>query len=124
MSLVPRERQALDSIEDGLAASDPRLTSLLATFNRLAAGEALPERESLRAGRSGGRLLGQLIWPLMWLVVSAALISAAAIISRGGAAACSSWPAACGQRAPAHAVRPAAYGSAGGRVLHSGSAAG
>lgn len=123
MSLIPRERQALDSIEDGLAASDPRLTSLLATFTRLTAGEALPERESLREDRPGRRLLGQLIWPLLWVVVSAALISVALSVSPGGAAACWPWPAACDQRALAHAVRPAAYELAGGRALHSGSAA-
>ena len=40
MGLSEREQQALDSIEDGLAGSDPELASLLATFTRLTAGDA------------------------------------------------------------------------------------
>ena len=32
MSLSAREQQALDSIEDEMAGSDPKLASLLATF--------------------------------------------------------------------------------------------
>jgi Protein of unknown function (DUF3040) len=38
MSLSTWERQALDSIGDGFAASDPRLASLLITFSQLARG--------------------------------------------------------------------------------------
>lgn len=105
MSLIPRERHALDSIEDDLETSDPRLTRLLVTFNQLAAGEALPQRERIRARRPSKRLVGRLIWPLLWLVIAAALIFAAMSVSRGGAAPCTAW-AACSQQAPAHAVQP------------------
>jgi len=45
MSLSAREQQALDSIEDEMAGSDPKLASLLATFARLASGEEMPVRE-------------------------------------------------------------------------------
>lgn len=49
MSLSPREQQILHSIEGELARCDLRLTSLLATFTRLTAGEALPARENILA---------------------------------------------------------------------------
>jgi len=39
MTLNELETQALGSIEDGLAGSDPRLASMLNIFSRLAAGE-------------------------------------------------------------------------------------
>jgi len=51
MSLNQLERQALGSIADGLAGSDPRLASMLTIFSRLAAGEEMPARENTRARR-------------------------------------------------------------------------
>jgi hypothetical protein len=50
MSLSAWEQQALDSIKDGLATSDPRLASLLSAFSRLATGEEMPAREAIRVG--------------------------------------------------------------------------
>jgi hypothetical protein len=48
--------QALDSIEGGLAGSDPELVSLLATFARLASGEEIPVHEEIRVlGRHATR---------------------------------------------------------------------
>src|SRR5215813_5122443 len=55
MSISPKEQQALASIEDGLAGSDPKLASLLATFTRLASDEKMPVREKIRATRHGPR---------------------------------------------------------------------
>ena len=49
MSLSTWERQALDSIKDGLAGSDPELATLLTTFTRLAADEEMPKRATLQA---------------------------------------------------------------------------
>ena len=46
MSLNQLETQALGSIADGLAGSDPRLASMLNIFSWLAAGEEMPARES------------------------------------------------------------------------------
>ena len=46
MSLNQLETQALDSIADGPAGSDPRLASMLNIFSRLAGGEEMPARES------------------------------------------------------------------------------
>jgi len=51
MSLTERESQALGSIADGLAGSDPRLASMLNIFSRLAAGEQMPAREQIRIRR-------------------------------------------------------------------------
>lgn len=50
MSLSAREQQALDSITDRLAGSDPELAALLTGFTRLASGEEMPPREKIRAG--------------------------------------------------------------------------
>ena len=51
MSLTEPETQALGSIADGLAGSDPRLASMLTIFSRLAAGEDMPAREKTRVRR-------------------------------------------------------------------------
>ena len=55
MGLNARERQALRSIEGGLADSDPDLVSHLANLSRLMAGEDKPAAEPGRRGteRSG-----------------------------------------------------------------------
>jgi hypothetical protein len=50
-SLNEPQRQALGSIEDSLAGSDPRLASMLNIFSRLAAGEETPAREKIRVRR-------------------------------------------------------------------------
>ena len=57
MSLTEPETQALGSIADGLAGSDPRLASMLTIFSRLAAGEEMPAREKtrVRRGRAAAR---------------------------------------------------------------------
>jgi hypothetical protein len=57
MSLSAWEQQALDSIKDGLATSDPKLASLLSAFSQLASGQEMPAREAIRVGpwRAGRR---------------------------------------------------------------------
>ncbi len=136
MGLSEREQQALDSIEDGLAGSDPKLASLLAMFTRLTAGDALPAREKIGAcpRRPGARrpyrcldigsrrprrprtgLRWRLAWPLLWLVVSIALIALIACTSSGGGGnrACYGWAvSACTGQAPARAAHAAAAGAA------------
>ena len=49
MSLNAWEQQALDSIKNGLAGSDPELAALLSAFTRLASGEEMPDREKVPA---------------------------------------------------------------------------
>ena len=126
MSLSPKEQQALASIEDGLAGSDPKLASLLATFARLASGEEMPVREKIRAirhraargphrnqsqrrgnaRRDARRLCLRLGWPqtmlLLWLAVTIALVAVAMILNRDSSnGQCTeSWPMVCAQQAP------------------------
>jgi hypothetical protein len=54
MSLNQPKTQALGSIADGLAGSDPGLASMLNVFSRLAADEEMPARERPERG-AGGR---------------------------------------------------------------------
>lgn len=105
MSLTEWEQQALDSIRDGFAASDPRLASMLITFSQLASEEEMPVREEIRGGsrralqrslrrprgRPGGgrrdrrhRRLGlqRGAW-LVWLVVTVVTIVVAVAMNRG-----------------------------------------
>ena len=49
-SLSAWEQQALNSIKDGLASSDPTLVARLAIFTRLASGEEMPAREKIHVG--------------------------------------------------------------------------
>lgn len=126
MSLSAHDQQALDSIEDEIAGSAPRLASLLATFARLTAGEELPGREQVGGARRRAALparawrrhplpraprlaRGPRMWPgwwlmLLWLAVSAGLVASALIISRseGG---CAVPAAACAGQVLAHAHR-------------------
>ena len=114
MSFTELDRQALGSIADGLAGSDPRLASMLSIFSRLAAGEEMPAREETR-GRRGRpavlrprrarqhprpgvavpqprRLHARLAWPqarlVLGAVISAALLTAALILNASGPNTC------------------------------------
>jgi hypothetical protein len=119
MSLSTWELQALDSIKDGLAGSDPDLATLLTTFTRLAADEEMPARATLQArsrraiqrsrrrGRHGAEQAYQRLRSrhavLTWLLVTMVMIGAALALSRGnGQAACSSsvFGPACAHPAP------------------------
>src|SRR5690349_6393467 len=126
MSLNPKERQALPSMEDGLAGSDPKLASLLATFARLASDEEMPVRERTRASRHrttrrphrnqsqrrgnacrdvrrpGLRLGWQQTLLLLWLAVTIALVAVALILNRDSrnGPCTESWPMVCAQQAP------------------------
>jgi len=101
MSLSPWEQDALDSIENGLAGSDPGMTARLAMFTRLASGEAMPVRDKLQAisqrvvrrgTRRSRRLYQRLnlgrVMLLLWLVTTLALIAAALATSRASAGTC------------------------------------
>lgn len=136
MSLNAREKHALDSIEGVLADSDPKLAALLATFNRLTSGEDMPVRERIlsrrrvrrarpaRAGprtgqRASSRRLIRRAAPLVWLVISVALIAAAVAVSlsgSGGRRACAMSVAVCGRKASTPGPTPLALKSAGSRV--------
>jgi len=110
MSFTELERQALGSLADGLAGSDPRLASMLTIFSRLAAGEEMPARGKTRARRGrpaalrprrarryprrgiafpqARRLYLRLGWPqamvVLGAVISAALLTAALVLNASG----------------------------------------
>jgi hypothetical protein len=114
MSLNEPRSQALGSIEDGLAGSDPRLASMLTIFSRLAAGEEMPAREKIplrrrrpaahrpsrtrrypRPGRAfpqPHRQYPRLGWQqamlLLWVVISAGLVAVALVLNNSGHKAC------------------------------------
>jgi hypothetical protein len=115
MSLGTWEQQALDSIKDGLAGSDPELAALLTTFSQLAAAEEMPARMTLRAtsrravrgsrqrrGRAYQRVALRYAL-LVWFLITATMIGAAVALSRGDVhSACprSWWAAACASQVP------------------------
>ena len=102
MSLSAWEQQALDSIKDGLAGSDPELAALLSAFTQLASGGEMPDRERARAGsRRALRRLRRARWRstarrvcqrlgiqqavlLLWLLTTAVIIAVALALSAGG----------------------------------------
>lgn len=103
MSLSAWEQQALESIKNRLAGSDPDLAALLSAFSRLAADEEIPDRETISAGsrrvfrrlrraRSRSRLrrafrrLGfqRTALLVLWPLITAALIAVALALNVGG----------------------------------------
>src|SRR5207342_83767 len=99
MSLSAWEQDALDSIKNGLADSDPALVARLAMFTRLASAEDMQVREKIQAVKLGvarGMLL-------VWLVTTLTLIAAAMASSRAsGPGTCAgSWGSLCGHAAGA-----------------------
>ena len=92
MSLSAWEQDALNSIKNGLADSDPALAARLTMFTRLASAEDMPVREKLQAvkqqvARRRRRMYQCLgvgrAMALVWLVTTLALIAAALAGSRG-----------------------------------------
>ena len=86
MSLSAWEQDALNSIKNGLADSDPALVARLAMFTRLASAEDMPVREKIQAVKLGvarrrRRLYQRLgvgrAMLLLWLVTTLTLITAA-----------------------------------------------
>ena len=95
MSLSSWEHEILGRIAKELSGSDPKLTSLVAGFNRIVATEEMPSRPRVaivrRDRRSGGyrrkrRQTGKSSWFLMtlWFVTTAALIAVALVLNLFG----------------------------------------
>jgi Protein of unknown function (DUF3040) len=102
MSLSAWEQQALDSIKDGLAGSDPELATLLSAFTRLVSGERIPDGQPFRAGsrralrrlrrarwrsslrRAGQRLGVQRAALLLWLLATGVVIAVVLVLNAGG----------------------------------------
>ena len=99
MSLSAWEQRTLSCVADELAASDPKLASILAVFNRLTCGEQMPARQHAdgirpEAGhlrrnrrrtwkRRGQRRTVRVAWLAIavWILISAALITVALVLS-------------------------------------------
>ena len=113
MSLTEPHRQALGSIAEGLAGSDPRLASMLNIFSLLAAGEEMPAREKTRVRRRRAaahrprrtrrhprrrialpqphrlyQRLGRQQAMVLWTVITAALLTVALALNTSGPKAC------------------------------------
>ena len=111
MSLSAWEQDALDSIKNGLADSDPALVARLAMFTRLASAEDMPVRKNqavkLGVARRRRRLYHRLGvgrgMLLVWLVTTLTLVAAALASSRpNGPGTCAgSWGSLCGHAAGA-----------------------
>jgi hypothetical protein len=109
MSLSPREQHALDSIKQALVGSE--LAAMLATFTRLVSGEEMPAREPVPArrqphprrarrrhrrrekmSRPAHRVFQRLgfhrVALLLWLVITAALITTAVTLDRSSQNGC------------------------------------
>lgn len=131
LSLNAHDRHELSLIEEALAGTDPRFAAKLSAFSRLANGEAMPERERIRAGRQhpAGRAVrglrpgqpGTLRWisVAVWLLISIALLSTAlALGDTGTSAPCARWQGlvCTRQRTPrVPRVRPGRVGAPAGR---------
>ena len=145
MSLTAWEQQALDSMTDRLAGSDPNLVGLLTTFTRMASGEEMPASEAIRAdsrraircsrckrrhpGRDNGsrhpgpvhRRVGlQWVVLLLWLLTTVTLITVTLILNHGGAkSACPGFlVTACADSAPAHSSRPTSHKTVTNQAPH------
>ena len=128
MNLSSRERQALRSIEGGLAASDPDLAAHLGKLSRLmvdgdrpapgpcrvsrrelvvlSASRLLPLPRGRGRIRTHSRLASAML--VLWLAVSCALIATAAALSHGtqtGRCAVLA-PVSCGSRSPVSPSQP------------------
>jgi hypothetical protein len=93
VSLSAHEQRTLSGIADELAASDPKLASILSVFNRLTRGEELPIRHDSDKSRrrdSGRtrkhRRTAGLAWRAIavWILISAALITVGIMLSHIG----------------------------------------
>jgi hypothetical protein len=127
MGLSSRERQALNSIEGGLAETDPDLVETLDSLSRLMAGERKPAASRsrvswprrvvssiaswLRGPRGHGRTRahprrGRAILAI-WLAISCALIATAATLSHAASGACGALVSvSCGSQSPAGPSQP------------------
>ncbi len=92
MSMSEWEQDALDSIKNGLADSDPALVARLAMFTRLASAEDMPVREKIQAVKLGVARRRRRLYHrlgvgrgmlLVWLVTTLTLVAAALASSRG-----------------------------------------
>ena len=85
MSLNAREQHVLTRIADELAKTAPALVSFLHIFNRLASGEAMPQRRPLRRLRKKLSTTA-LTWMFVavWSCVTAGMLAFALVMTYTG----------------------------------------
>jgi hypothetical protein len=125
MSISEQERQTLESIENELVLSAPKLASMLAIFTRLTASEKMPARRPV--GRSSGlrprtgctagppapgqprrARPRQPVRHWLWLPIAVALLALTVMLGHGtGRTTCTAGPAAAVCRHAPAPVRPA-----------------
>jgi len=106
VSLSAHDKEALDLIEEGLGATDPRFAALLSAFSQLTDGGEMPARERIRGAGRPSAFRGLLyrdsrpgrhtrsrqtfywVTVAVWLLISAAMVSVALVLSHSGPAAC------------------------------------
>ena len=134
------EQRTLSYVADELAASDPKLASMLQVFNRLASDEEMPPRR--RAGGSQQevgdlrrtrrctrkrrlrRRSVNVVWPVLtWILLTVALITVAVVLSNIGHGSdgrwdCSQlWPTTCTQHdAHSYSQHSPVSGASSGRA--------
>lgn len=139
MSLSAWEQQALESIGNGLAGSDPELAALVSAFNRLASDEEMPDREKTRAvSRRAFRRLRHArlrshlrrarqrlgvpgtVLLLAWLLTTAALIAVALVLGAVGSRGTCTETAAmiCAGPAPGHSPHSPSGSTTTGQASH------
>lgn len=130
------EQRTLSCVADELVASDPKLASMLQVFNRLASDEEMPARRraggsqqeagGLRRTRRRARSVNA-VWPfLTWILLTAALITVAVVLSNIGHGSdgrldCSQlWPTTCTQHdAHSYSQHSPVSGASSGRTATS-----
>ncbi len=124
MSLSAWEQQALDSIKNRLAGSDPELAAMLATFTQLTTGEEMPVAEEITAGsqqanrrhvrRFYQRLDLRWVALSLWLLATIAVISIALALTSGPSRGTYTelWAATCISPVPAHSLLPVSHKTA------------
>ena len=108
MSLSSHDRQVLAGISANLTGSDPDLAGMLDTFAQLTARDEMPAQEQIRPHwhrarwhRARRRLSPAHILILLWLLVTAAMVSVAVAVSGSGTAPCNPlWARACASPTP------------------------
>jgi hypothetical protein len=113
VSLSSHDRNVLAWISADLTGSDPDLAAMLGTFAQLTAADEMPAREQLRS-----RWPRASRWPpawrrpgpaqiliMVWLLITAAMVTVAVTLSGTGTARCNPlWARACAEPTPTMTV--------------------
>lgn len=121
MSRTTREQRTLAAVDGQLTSAAPRLAAQLAIFTWLSADEEMPAHEQIPPARHHPHLAKLQDWSLacllLWLITTAAMLTAAVTLSGGGPA-CPAPASAAVCTWQARAPHPPASGTATMRARH------